>query len=277
MRSAGAVVLCAILLSSCSRETPTAPTPPSQPVPPALNLPPSSAVISVSVIGDMWIPTASTGVKHTARLITSTTPLDYVDGSDGVTWTVEPAGVATVDRHGNVTPVASGTATVTATYNDKSGTNQIRVLPDFSGTWTGQFRITGCSGGNDFRECGRLMAGAGAGSGTGISDTPFYPFSMSIAQTRDQVTATVRESRASGDLQYPVAGIVRVNGQLVLEATTSKDGLPLRISNWASTASNNSVTTMWGGFSKYEPYRDAFNLPYIIRTEHEFTGVSRAP
>jgi hypothetical protein len=261
-----------MLLSSCSRETPTSPT---QPGPPASNLPPASAVLSISIVGDMWVPTTSTGVKHTARLITSTSPLDYVDGSDGVAWTVEPAGVAAVDRHGNVTPLAIGTATVKATYNDKSGTNNIRVLPDYSGSWSGQFRITGCTGGNDFRECGRMMNGAGAGSGTGFGETPFYPFLVTLTQFRDQVTGTVREPRPSGELQYPVTGIVRVNGQLVIEATTPKDGDSLRVFNWASTA-NAGVTSMSGAFTKIEPYRNAFGTPYTIRTEHEFTGLSRA-
>ena len=260
-----------MLFASCNHATPTSPT---QPDPPASTLPPASSVLSISILGDMWVPTNSR-VKHTARLVTSTEPFDYVDGSDGVTWSVDPAGIATVDQHGNVTPLAIGTATVKATYGDKTGTNPIRVLPDYSGTWAGQFRITGCSGGHDFRECGRMMSGAGAGSGTAFGETPFYPFTVTLTQFRDQVTGTVLEPRASGDLTYPVSGIVRVNGQLVVEATTTKQGYPLRVFNWASTA-NAATTTMSGGFTKIEPYRDAFGLPYTIRTEQEFSGLSHS-
>src|SRR5262245_34880809 len=166
MRQLCAVLLCAVLLASCSRETPTGPTPPVTP-PPAANLPPASTVISISLLGDMWIPTTAAPVQQTARLGTSNQPFEYTAATDGVTWSIEPAGVALIDQHGRVTPVAIGTATVTARYGDKTGTNSIRVLPDYSGTWSGQFRITGCTGGHDFRECGRMMAGAGAGSGTG--------------------------------------------------------------------------------------------------------------
>ena len=275
MRTACLVVLCTSVLVGCN-STPTSPTQPPAPVVVTPVLPPASAIIGISLIGDMWIPTTSPGVKHTPRLITSNQPFDWVDGSDGVTWSIEPAGVATVDTHGNVKPVAIGVATVKAVYGDKTGINNIRVLPDYSGTWSGQFRITGCSGGFDFRECGRMMVGAGAGSGTGISDNPFYPFTATLSQFRDQVTGTVHEPRPSGELQYPVTGIVRVNGQLVLEANTPKNGEPLRVFNWASTA-NTSVTTMAGAFTKIEPYRGPFGEPYTIRTEHEFTGVSRAP
>ena len=275
MRFACLVVLCASVLAGCNGSTPTAPTPPAPPV--VTNpLPPASAVIGISLLGDMWIPTnAAAPVQQTARLITSNTPFEYTLATDGLVWSIEPAGVALIDQHGRVAPVAIGTATVTARYGDKSGINQIRVLPDFSGNWSGQFRITGCTGGHDFRECGRMMVGAGAGSGTGIAPSPFYPFTVALSQFRDQVTGTVREPRASGDLVYAVGGIVRLNGQLVLEATVPKPNNtePLRVFNWASTT-NAGVTTMSGAFTKIEPYRTGFNEPYTIRTEHEFTGLS---
>ena len=97
---------------------------------------------------------------------------------------------------------------------------------------------------------------------------------MTLSQFRDQMTGTVREPRASGDLVYPVIGIVRVAGQLVLEATANKpSGDALRVFNWSRTT-NSSVATMSGAFTKIEPYRTAFGQPYAIRTEHEFTGLS---
>ena len=275
MRTACAVLLCAISLAGCSstRETPTGPT---QPGPPA-NLPPASAVVGISLLGDMWIPTTSAFVQMTARLVTRNEPFEYTLATDGVTWSIEPAGVAQIDQQGRVTPVSIGTATVTARYGDRTGINPIRVLPDYSGNWSGQFRITGCTGGHDFRECGRMMAGAGAGNGTGTAASPFYPFSLALAQFRDQVTGTVREPRASGDLVYPVTGIVRLGGQLVIEANVPRaNSEPLRIFNWSSTA-NAGVTILSGAFTKIEPYRTSFDEPYTIRTEHEFSGVTRTP
>lgn len=275
MRLTCLVVLCTSALVGCNRSTPTAPTPPTPAV--VTNpLPPASAIVSISLFGDQWIPTNSAApVQMTARLITSTTPLEYTLATDGVTWSIEPADIARIDQSGRVSPLSIGTATVTAKYGDKTGINPIRVLPDYSGNWSGQFRITGCTGGYDFRECGRMMVGAGAGSGTGISDNPFYPFTMTLSQFRDQVTGTVREPRASGELVYPVSGIVRVAGPLVLEATANKpSGDELRVFNWSSTT-NAGATTMSGAFTKIEPYRTGFGTPYTIRTEHEFTGLSR--
>ncbi len=275
MRLACLVVLCASALAGCNSSTPTAPTPPAPPV--VTNpLPPVNTVVGISLLGDMWIPTNATApVQMTARLITSNSPFEYTLATDGVTWSIEPAGVALVDQHGRVSPVSIGTATVSAKYGDKTGINPIRVLPDYSGNWSGQFRITGCTGGYDFRECGQMMVGAGAGNGTGTAPSPFYPLTMTLSQLRDQVTGTVREPRASDDLAYPVRGIVRVAGQLVLEATANKpSGDELRVFNWSSTT-NAGVTAMSGAFTKIEPYRTVFNAPYTIRTEHEFTGLSR--
>ena len=122
-----------------------------------------------------------------------------------------------------------------------------------------------------------MMAGAGAGNGTGTAASPFYPFSLALTQFRDQVTGTVREPRTSGDLVSPVTGIVRLGGQLVIEANVPRaNNEPLRIFNWASTA-NVGVTIMSGAFTKIEPYRTSFDEPYTIRTEHEFSGMTRTP
>jgi hypothetical protein len=120
-----------------------------------------------------------------------------------------------------------------------------------------------------------MIVGAGAGTGTGTSPTPFYQFTLTLSQFGDQVTGTVREPRPSGEISYPVSGIVRSNGQLVLEASAPKPNNtePLRVFNWSSTT-NNGVTTMSGAFTKIEPYRSTFGDPYTIRTEHEFTGAS---
>ena len=262
-----ALLILALGLSACS-SSPTAPTPP--PAPPLSPLP--SNILSISVIGDMWIVTTSTPVQWTARLVTSTTPFDWVDGSDRVTWTVEPAGVVSVDRLGRVTPLSIGTAHVTATLGDKTGGNNVRVLPDYSGEWRGEYVVTGCTGGHDFRECGRIMQGeAGAGIQGGK-----YPFMLALSQFRDEVTGTLREIRANGDKVAPVTGLVRLNGALVLEASLPQPNHePFRVINWSSTV-NAAATTMSGAFTQFEPRRTAFGDPYVVRMENEFANLARA-
>src|SRR5688572_9175038 len=209
-----ALLFLALGLSACNCSTPTAPTPP--PAPPVSPLP--SPILSISLIGDMWIPITSSGVQMTARLVTSTAPFEWVDGNDRVTWTTEPAGIVAVDRLGRVTPLSIGTATVRATLGDKFGSNPVRVLPDYSGTWNGEFVVIGCTGGFDFRECGRIMFPL-VGEGPGVRVR--YPFTLALSQDRDQVTGTLREPQHNrrGDIVAPVTGFVRLNGTLVVEAT----------------------------------------------------------
>ncbi len=157
MRTTCAALLCAVSLASCNRATPTAPSPVAPAPPPVSQLPPTESILSISLIGDQWVFANAAPVQMAARLVTSTTPFEYVIDNERVTWTVEPAGIATIDRQGRVTPVANGTATVRATLGEKVGTNPIRVLPDFSGSWSGEYVVTGCTGGADFRSCPRIM------------------------------------------------------------------------------------------------------------------------
>src|SRR5689334_20428986 len=138
-----AVLILALGIGACTSRPPTSPTPISEE--PVSSLPPSSSVLQISVIGEQWITLNSMPVQMTARLITNITPLEYVDGSRGVIWTIEPAGIATIDQQGRLAPHASGSARVMATYGDKQSFNNIRVVPDYAGDWSGEFVITRCS------------------------------------------------------------------------------------------------------------------------------------
>ena len=268
MRFACAVVLGTSALAGCNRSI-TAPTPATPPIVTS-PLPPASAVLGISLIGDQWITTTSTAVQMTARLVTSNSPFEYVDGSDGVAWSIDSAGVATIDQRGRVTPVGSGNAVVTAKYGDKTGTNRIRVLPDYAGTWSGEFVVTSCTGGHDFRECSRIMNPIDGGA------RGHYPLALTLSQDRDQVTGTLRETRAAGDIVAPVTGLVRVNGTLVIEASVPQPNHdPFRVFNWSSTA-NAASTGMSGAFTQIEPRRTTFGDPYAVRTEQEFVNLSRA-
>ena len=114
-------------------------------------------------LGDrrQWISTTSTPVQMTARSSRAPHRSSGSTAAIDVTWTVEPAGIVSVDRLAASRRSRLARATVTATLGDKTGGNNVRVLPDYSGNWSGEFVITGCTGGHDFRECGRMMFGEG--------------------------------------------------------------------------------------------------------------------
>jgi hypothetical protein len=146
----------------------------------------------------------------------------------------------------------------------------VRVLPNYAGNWSGEFVISGCTGGFDFRECPRMMFGEGS---PGVHRR--YPFTLALSQDRDQVSGTLREIRTNGDIVAPVTGLVRLNGQLVLEATVPQPNQePFRVINWASIV-NAAATTMSGAFTQIEPRRTNFGDPYSVRTEQEFVSIAR--
>jgi hypothetical protein len=260
--------------SACGgKDTPTAPTPTSPTPPPvtASPLPPSEQILGFSIYGDQWVYLGGQGQQYTVRIDLKSGGTPIYD-TDNVTWSVEPASIATIDAHGKLTPIASGDATVRARAGNTAGDSRIRVLPDYAGEWSGEFVITGCSGGHDFRECGRLQHGL-----VGTGGLARYPFVASLSKFRGDVTGSIHEPRPNGDLSYPVSGFVRVSGELVLEATAPLPNQqePLRVFNWSSVLAG-GVGAMSGAFTKVEPHRTNFGDPYTIRSEHEFSGLSRA-
>ena len=271
-----AVWILVLGLSACSSSSPTAPTPPA---PPVAALPPADRIVAMSVLGNQWIATNSGPVQMTARVFTrlgsSEGPGEFVDTIEHVTWSVDPAGVVAVDRQGRVTPVANGTARVIATLGERSASNSVRVLPDYAGSWTGKYFITGCTGLPDPRTCGRNMFDISTGVRL------MYPIAVTLAQDRDQMTGFLEQTNSANDTaRYPVTGFVRLNGALVLEGTlppfTFVPALQeRRLFNWSSSMSG-APPRLSGGYSTSGESATTFGTRYLYRIEHEFIGLSRA-
>jgi hypothetical protein len=257
------------VLAGCNSATPTSPTPPGPPV--VSPLPSPDTITRINVLGGSWVVQGGNPLQMTARIYTRINPDEFVEDTDHVVWTVEPSGILTVVR-GRVTGVGSGTARVTATVGDKSGSWPVRSVPDFSGNWAGNYIMTGCSGAGDPRTCGRLMIDQTNGQRI------LYPFRLTLSQLQDHVTGTLVEpSPSSGEVVTPVTGFVRDSGSLVLEASVAQFNLePRRVTNWSSSL-NTSSTQMSGGFTKISPSRDPFGFLYTLRTEDEFSDVTRTP
>jgi hypothetical protein len=269
MRSVCAIFLCAISLAGCSsKETPTSPTPPVVSSP----LPPADKIVSIFVSGGQWVVVGGAPLQLSARIFTKTeAPAEFVDDTSHVTWSADPAGVVAVDSKGSVTGIGSGSVRVTATVGDKSGSLVMRAVPDYTGTWSGNYIVTACSGAADPRTCGRLMLG----QGTAFTPVP-YPFSLTVSQLQDQVTGTLHEQGDPFKQDTPVRGFVRVSGELVLEGFVPlPEHLNFTITNWSSTF-NQKDGKASGAFTRIAPTFTTFTT-YTLRTEHEFSGVTRTP
>lgn len=208
----------------------------------------------------------------TARLVTSNVPFEWVDGSAGVTWSVDPAGIAAVDSQGRVTPLASGSVRIIASYGHLTSFNSIRVLPGYAGRWTGDYFITGCTGLPDPRTCGRNMFDASTGNRL------LFPIALTLVQDRDQITGSLEQTNSAREtFSLPVTGFVRLNGALVLEGERPNPGFaPTRMSNWSGFISGNPAR-LSGGYSTAGESVTTFGSRYSYRFEHEFIGLSRAP
>lgn len=151
----------------------------------------------------------------------------------GVTpaWTTDNPSVATVDSSGVATGVGAGQATITASYQGKSSSLLIRVVPDYAGRWAGTWAMKSCSVQGGFRAdwCNTVQGS--------------FPARLELLQTRDYVSGTWTLQESTGNVQ----GTVAANGHLNLTGTTLQSGVTVTIGSWDSMTTDNR--TMTGSFT----------------------------
>lgn len=146
-------------------------------------------------------------------------------------WTVDNQQVATVDSGGTATGVGAGQATITASYQGKTATRGLRVVPDYAGRWSGNWVVTRCAVQGDFRPDWCVPV-----QGT-------FPASLELVQTRDVTSGPWTFQESTGNVQ----GTIASNGSLTLTSTTFQSGVRIEIASWQSTTTDNR--TMTGNFS----------------------------
>ena len=121
----------------------------------------------------------------------------HVRAAEAITpaWTSDNTSVATVDAAGTATGVAAGQATLTASYQGKTATRGLRVIPDYAGRWAGNWGVTSCSVQGDFvaNWCDPVRNGS-------------FPATLDILQAKDVVSATWTLQEATGAAQGNIAG-----------------------------------------------------------------------
>jgi hypothetical protein len=82
-----------------------------------------------------------------------TASIRYSDGTEATvtaTWQSDNQNVATIDGTGKAVGLNSGEATLIARADGLTGTLKIRVVPDYQGTWDGQYLIRSCRASGSF-------------------------------------------------------------------------------------------------------------------------------
>ena len=192
-------------------------------------------------------PTPST----TALVITSSTDLLKINQSetfiltatmsDGSsrpaagTWRSDSAAVATVYSNGRVTGAGSGETSISAESNGlRAAPRTIRVLPDYQGRWSGDWRVGGCTTDGDWARsdiCREVSVGM------------VLPFALALTQDRDTAAGNVTIDDVAG----PVQGSIRSGGQLGVTGAfpLTDDGITIdvAVTDWETTTTDNQRMT----------------------------------
>jgi hypothetical protein len=121
-------------------------------------------------------------------------------------WSSSNTTIATVSNDGTVTGVAAGDVDITATYQNVAGHVHVTItsVPNYQGSWRGDYAATACDGTNG--ECS--PGGFGVGS--------VHSFDLSLMQNSTAVTGFIN---LNAFWHGPVSGSVDGNGHLLLSGT----------------------------------------------------------
>jgi hypothetical protein len=127
---------------------------------------------------------------------------------NGAVWSSDAPNVAQVDSAtGRVTGASSGNANISVDYQGKRGTKAIRVVPNYTGNWTGSYTIASCTDTLQFQTTGFCSA--------------VFPASqvLSLVLLLTQSGSTVSGSAALGQiLSNSTSAPVQTDGSVLLPA-----------------------------------------------------------
>jgi hypothetical protein len=150
--------------------------------------------------------------------------------------------VATATDTGMVTGVSNGTANIFVVYGGQQGLRQVRVVPDYQGTWTGQYQVTACTSDGIVRDAGVCVSALTIGTTLPISailtqsgDQVVGTFSLGSLAT-SQITVPVRSDgsvAASGDVSNTSSS--RITATVVVNQVTPGQLTGIVAINWLAT------------------------------------------
>jgi len=148
------------------------------------------------------------------------------------TWTSSNTAVAQV-TNGRVTAAGPGEAQISAQCQHGTASMQLRVVPDYQGTWAGNYMMNSCSADGDMGREGTCE----------IFEFPSEaPMSVRLNQNRTDVTGSIAFGTLMGDVQ----GKLSVPGNLDLSGSLryTEDGVTVTITlaDWNTLASGTRMT-----------------------------------
>jgi hypothetical protein len=154
-----------------------------------------------------------------------TATVNWSDGSqttETATWTSDNSSVATIDGTGKAHGVNSGEASLVAATTHGTGVLKIRVVPNYQGTWTGDYTVRGCTANGSF-------SGGGWCDRGGFAVNSIFPIKLALTQNADKVTGTINigQIATTVDATTSVAIDGGLNGSA--QGTDSENGFSFTI------------------------------------------------
>jgi hypothetical protein len=159
-------------------------------------------------------PIATTLIKI-AQEQPYTASIRYSDGTEATvtaTWQSDNQNVATIDPAGKAVGLNSGEATLIARADGLTGTLKIRVVPDYQGTWDGQYLIRGCRASGSFDP--KDWCGA-----DGFKAGQRLPIGFAMLQERERLSGSI----FIGSLEHTLdsSSAIRIDGGAALSGAGS--------------------------------------------------------
>jgi len=158
---------------------------------------------------------AATNLIKIAEEQSYTASVRYSTGTESpasATWQSDNQNVASIDGSGKAVGLDSGEATLIARAEGLTGTLKIRVVPDYGGTWNGEYVIRACraSGGFDPKDfC----------SADGFKAGQRLPITFALTQDHDRLSGAI----FIGTLEHTLdaSSAIRVDGGAALSGAGS--------------------------------------------------------
>lgn len=241
------VIAFAVVAAACSSDSPTDPSPPG------------TSQLVIAPQPDFL--TVGTSITLEARL-SGTTPPRVVQAD----WSSTDGRVVSVERTGRINALAAGRTTIRAAFEQQTASLDVRVTPDFNGTWTGTRRVTACNHPRpDFCAANYLP-------NTRVVTT------LVLTQSRDRVTGTLLlnppltspYSAVAGSISE--VGVLAVDGTIVSAPATGASITLGTLGNWQSVIEP-ATGVQRGSFTeaRVDPDGTAW------RVDWEVTGLARTP
>jgi hypothetical protein len=185
-------------------------------------------------------------------------------------WSSDAPEVAAIGSDGRVKGIVLGRTTIHASYQSLSAVRPLRVVPDYGGTWSGEYLLKKCTrvAGPGSSPC-RFGIGATLGLRAIVTQTGF-----GLSGTLELYTNAPYELVESG----PIEGSIDDDGALVLTGTTSsvepEHPGETTLSGWRTTLAGGG-DLMEGRFVQNRHFLNAFGWQHV-RWDCEIVTLTRS-